>query len=223
MNGCYGCFSVQDATQGPKNEVSQGKLVADIAADCGIQHLVYSSVCAANKNTDIPHFESKWQIEQYIQSRQLPCTVLRPVFFMDNFSAYQKDSILNDGRISLPIDPDTTLQMIACCDIGAAAATCFADPQNCGEEFDLAGDELTLPQAARQIGQCIGRTVTYVQSDIEEIRSQSEEMATMYEWFNNVGYDVNISSLRKTFPKLQNFQTWLKQSEWSKVRVPTGR
>ena len=49
----------EDGTEG---EIRRGKLMIDIAKKNGIQHLVYSSVANADKNTGIPHFESKYKV-----------------------------------------------------------------------------------------------------------------------------------------------------------------
>ena len=48
--------------------------MADIAKENNIEHLVYSSVANANKNTGIPHFESKYEIEQHIKNLGIPHT-----------------------------------------------------------------------------------------------------------------------------------------------------
>ena len=50
----------EDGTEG---EIRRGKLMADIAKENKVEHLVYSSVAKADKNTGIPHFESKYKID----------------------------------------------------------------------------------------------------------------------------------------------------------------
>jgi len=54
----------EDGTEG---EIRRGKLMADITKENNIEHLVYSSVANADKNTGIPHFESKYKVEQHIK------------------------------------------------------------------------------------------------------------------------------------------------------------
>jgi uncharacterized protein YbjT (DUF2867 family) len=51
---------------GTEGEIRRGKLMADIAKENNIEHLLYSSVANADKNTGIPHFESKYKVEQHI-------------------------------------------------------------------------------------------------------------------------------------------------------------
>jgi uncharacterized protein YbjT (DUF2867 family) len=50
----------EDGTEG---ETRRGKLMADITNQNKVEHLVYSSVAKADKNTGIPHFESKYKID----------------------------------------------------------------------------------------------------------------------------------------------------------------
>src|SRR5262249_37699106 len=74
--GVYGIYSVQDFWGvGAKREVQEGKNVADAGKKAGVRHFVYSSVGGAERKTGIPHWESKWEVEQYIQSLRLPATV----------------------------------------------------------------------------------------------------------------------------------------------------
>src|SRR5919112_3623770 len=93
----YGVFSVQNywlPNVGFEGEVRQGKNVVDAAKAAGVQHLVYSSVGAAHRGMGQKHFESKWQIEQYIHSLDIPYTILRPAFFMENYN-WSRAYILN--------------------------------------------------------------------------------------------------------------------------------
>jgi hypothetical protein len=45
---------------------------------------------------------------------------------------------------------------------------------------------------------------------IEEFEKRAgHEMATMYRWFQEVGYKVDIPALRQEMPNLTNFERWL--------------
>jgi hypothetical protein len=45
----------------------------------------------------------------------------------------------------------------------------------------------------------LGRNISYVQIPISEVRKNSEDFAMMLEWFDRVGYDVDIASLEREF------------------------
>lgn len=210
IEGCYGVFSVQDFNQaGQEGEVRQGTLLGDLAEEHSIKHFVYTSVCAADKNTGIPHFQTKWTIEKHLRSLNLPSTILRPVFFMDNFNMPSLRESIHNGRLSLAVRRDRSLQMIAVDDIGAIAALVFGDPDRfIGQAWDIAGDELTLPTACRILGRAIGREVRYEEGGIEDVAKASPAMAKMFRWFNDVGYQVDIVSVRRLYPELKSLQAW---------------
>ncbi len=171
LAGMDGAYAVQTPYQsgGVEGELRQGIAFADAAKAASIQHLVYNSVGSADRQTGIPHFESKYQIEAHIRAIGLPHTLLRPVFLMENFLA-NRDTIVS-GTLAEPLLPATPLQMVAVDDIGAFAALAFAAPaQWIGRAIDLAGDELTMPQAGECFGRVIGRPVQYVQVPMAEFR-----------------------------------------------------
>ena len=84
--GAWGVFAVQNTWEaGVEKEEEQGKRVAKIARDKGVQHFVYTSVGSADEGTGIPHFENKFRVEQTIKQLGFPShVILRPVFFMEN-------------------------------------------------------------------------------------------------------------------------------------------
>ncbi|MBN1128240.1 MAG: NmrA/HSCARG family protein [Chitinispirillaceae bacterium] len=221
LNGVYGVFSVQNSWEhGVEKEVVQGVLLADAAKTAGVKHFVYTSVGSAHRNTGIPHFESKWKIEQHIRSLRLAHTILRPVFFMENFYMPDTQKALYEGTFSLGTRPDQPLQIVAVDDIGVFAAMAFDRPGDfVGREIDLAGDELTGPQMAERMGQAIGRSVSFVQTPIEAIRGFSEDYALMVEWFNAKGYEADIKHLREEHPGLENLDTWLVRAAWKKAEA----
>ena len=98
---------------GVKEETRQGILVVDNAKKMKIKHLVYTSVGSAHKNTGIPHFESKFKVEEHVRKIDIPHTIIRPVYFMENiFSPFTLPG-LKKGRIAAPLPPDRKLAMIS--------------------------------------------------------------------------------------------------------------
>ncbi|MGO8931534.1 MAG: NmrA/HSCARG family protein [Limisphaerales bacterium] len=216
MAGAYGVFSVQNFMEtGFEGEIRQGKALVDAAKAAGLQHFVYSSVVSADRHTGLPHFESKWQIEQYIGQGGLSHTILRPAFFMQNWYSYMREPILN-GTLPLPLNPQTTLQQISVADIGAFAALAFQNPSKWhGKTIELAGEELTVVRVAELLTRAVGRPVRYIQVPWEQFRrSAGQEMTKMYRWFNDVGYHVDIAALRKDHPNLATLEKVLSQQNW---------
>ncbi|MBV9388128.1 MAG: NmrA/HSCARG family protein [Chroococcidiopsidaceae cyanobacterium CP_BM_ER_R8_30] len=215
LKGVYGVFSVQNFFEtGYDGEVQQGMSLADAAKASQVQHFVYSSVGSAYANTGIPHFESKWKVEEHIRAVGLLYTILRPVALMENWEA-QRDEIIG-GTLKWPLDPDRSLQQVAIDDIGAFAALAYSSPERwIGREVDLAGDEATLPQLAQTFSNVIGRQVSYVQISWEQFQQATdEEITTMTKWFNDVGYQADIPTLRKEYSQLTTFEQYLRRHGW---------
>jgi uncharacterized protein YbjT (DUF2867 family) len=107
---------------------------------------------------------------------------------------------LNGDKIYTAMDPQTRLQMIAVSDIGTFAAKVFTDADRfAGREIDLAGDELTIPEAAAALGRAFGTPIEFVRLPIGEVRKNSEDFALMLEWFDRVGYTADIAALVDEF------------------------
>jgi uncharacterized protein YbjT (DUF2867 family) len=195
LDGVWGVFAVQNTWEaGVEREEEQGKRLAKLARHKGVQHFVYSSVGSAHKKTGIPHFENKFRVEQTVKALGFPSyTILRPVFFMENLLTPQS---LHDDKLVSTLKPTTKLQMIASDDIGKFGARAFvaADTMN-GAEVDIAGEALTMPEAAEALSALVGKRVTYQPIPIEVVRQMSEDMALMLEWFDAVGYSADIPSL----------------------------
>jgi len=217
MQGVPAVFSVQTITGGLENEVRQGVAVADAAHDAGVGHLVYSSVDGAERASGVPHFGSKWEIEKHIEKLGLPVTVLRPVFFIDNFSGHVAPQVV-DGELvfRLALRPDKPLQMIATADVGVFAANAFEDPnKHTGSSTSLAGDELTGAQIADVLQAATGIPARFETQPIDDIRAFSEDMALMFEWINDLGYDhADIGELRRQHPGLRTLAGWLDETNW---------
>ncbi len=223
LEGVYGIFSVQNFWEtGYEREVQQGKTVANAIKEAGVQHCVYSSVGSAHRETGIPHFDSKWEVEEHLRELDLPYTVLRPVFFMQNWEM-MREPILG-GTLAQPLDPDKPFQHVAVEDVGAFAAIAFEHPDEwIGREVDIAGDEQTMPEIAETFGRVIGREVDYYQVPWDQFEEQmGEEFAVMYRWFNDVGYEADIDALRREYPELTTFERYLRSHGWEGAELPVG-
>lgn len=219
-NGVYGVFSVQNFWEtGYDQEVAQGKRMADVAKDVGVKHFVYSSVGSADQNTGISHFDSKAEVEEHVRSLDMPYTILRPVWFMNNWESDQMKGMVLSGTLAQPLSPDTTLQQIAVDDIGVFAAMAFRNPDKwIGRELDIAGDEGTMTQLAADFSKITGIKVEYQQVPWDDFRQQAgDEYADMYRWFEDVGYHADIERLRKEHSALQRFDAYLAANGWRNV------
>jgi uncharacterized protein YbjT (DUF2867 family) len=197
LKGAWGVFAVQNTWEaGVEGEEEQGKRIATLAREAGVQHFVYASVGSADRKTGIPHFDNKARVEETVRGLAFPShVILRPVFFMENLTS---SWFLNGDNLYAAMPPGLKLQMIAVADIGQHAARAFTHAEKLtGSEIDIAGDSATMPEAAEALSKGLGRTITFVQIPMSEVRKNSEDFALMLEWFERVGYDVDIADLAR--------------------------
>lgn len=218
LQGVAGVYAMTTPfEEGMEAEVRQGRALADAALATGVPHTVFSSVAAANRDTGIPHFESKREVELHIEEIGLPATVLRPVFFMENFQSPPTVDSIRDGVLTMPVDPVTSLQMVALEDHAAFAAAAFADPDRfLGKAIEVASDERTMPEAAVVLSDALGREIEYRSVPIEVVEERmGEDMARMFRWFHEVGYDVDIVELEERWGiPLTPLEVWAESAEW---------
>lgn len=211
---------------GLEEETRQGIIAADAAKAAGIGHLIYSSVADADKKTGIPHFESKYLVERHIAGLGIPYTISAPVAFMENAVAPWSAGALSQGIQAFALPAKRPLQLVALADIGAFVAVLAERRESVfGKRFDFAGDELSGEEQARILSQAIARPVAYQEIPIAVARQQSEDAAAMFEWFDRVGYDVDIAALHKDFPEVRwhSFVDWAKAFDWNVLeRAPSA-
>ena len=214
FEGAHGVFSVQTwrGPGGVEAEKRAGFNVAEAAAGAGVRHLVYTSVGGADRAPELAHFASKREIELRIEALGIPATILRPVFFMDNFR-WQADGI-RAGRLVQGVKPTTRLQIIAVDDIGGLAAHVFGSPDEwIGRTVELAGDEVTMVEAAAIFAERLGRPVTYA-PEHEDRPGGGDEARKMAAWFDDHGYEADIAALRAIYPPLADLRAFVARAEW---------
>jgi len=208
----WGVFGVQTPYErGVEQEVEQGQRLATRAREGGVEHFVYTSVGSADKRTGVPHFDSKWRIEETVRALRFPShVILRPVFFMENLTA---PFSLQGDTLGSALAPSTRLQMVAVDDIGWLGARAFTDAAVLNRrEIDLAGDVRTMPEAAAILAKASGRPIVFAQTPIERVRQHSPETALMLEWFDRVGYSADIAGLEREFGRaLTKLPEWARR------------
>jgi uncharacterized protein YbjT (DUF2867 family) len=219
LEGVWGAFAVQNTWEaGVEGEEAQGRRIAELAKATAVQHFVYSSVSSADRETGIPHFDNKWRIEERVRELGFPShVIIRPVFFMENWLSPWFKPAIDEGSLAIGIQPETSLQMIALSDIGKYGGIAFERHQTLnGKAIDIAGDELTMPEAARIFSEAKGQTVSFYSVPIQEVRSFSQDFALMLEWFDRVGYDVDIAGNGDMYGiRPTTFAEWAATADWS--------
>jgi uncharacterized protein YbjT (DUF2867 family) len=216
LEGATSLFAMTTPSGGTDAETRQGVAAADAAKAAGV-HLVFTSVGSANRQTGVPHFDSKSEVEKHIAEVGVRATILAPVYFMENLS-FAKEQLAK-GIYPAALPPATTLAQIAIADIGAVAVRILEDAARfTGKRFDLAGDELSGNDVVAILSRVTGRPFAYAQVPLEVIRQRmGEDAAKMYEWFDRVGFTVDRPALHRVFPDVafHDFESWAKTQDWN--------
>lgn len=209
MNGCYGVFSVinfQDG--GVAKEEARGKRVADAAQKTGVEHFVYSSVGGADRSSGVPHFESKWHVEQHICKLALASSIIRPTTFMTNLMempAAMRFIALSMSRGSFAEKP---LQMIAVQDIGKWAVHMFLHPERyVSRAVEIAGDEVTFAQMVSAYKKVYGKTPGSMR--FPSSLFSMGDIGKMFTWITTYGYQADLTMNRAEIPDLLTFEQFL--------------
>ena len=203
---------------GVDGETQQGIALANAARRANVGHLVYGSVANADCDTEIPHFDSKYKVEQHITNLDVPYTISAPVFFMDNVIAPWSVESLKQGKIVQAMPADRVLQQVSAKNIGEFVAGLIDRREAVfGRRYDIAGDELTGEECAKMLSEKTGHPISFESFSVAVLKEQDADMGAMFEWFDRVGYNVDIPALHKEFPDVhwQNYSQWVELQDWS--------
>lgn len=185
FDGMDRVFSVQNwMTSGVDGEIRQAKLVADVAHDAQVSHLVYGSAGIGQPGTGLAHFENKVVIEQYLRERGLPITIIRPYPFMELMTdkAFYP-SLSTWGTMPKVVGWDLPLPWVAVRDIGLAVANAFENPATwIGRDINLISDRQSL-RACREMFRAANRKPFGAPLPVAMFKKMAgEELVDMWQW-----------------------------------------
>jgi uncharacterized protein YbjT (DUF2867 family) len=201
---------------GTVHETATGIAIADAVDRAGVPYLVFSSVGGAERQSGVPHFESKRRVEEHIELLGIHHTFLRPVLFMDNLSGFMTSVENGQVVVRMALPDGIPLQMVAVRDVGRAAAAILLDGGAGveGESLEIAGDALRGTQIAKAIGAYAGLPARYEALPLEAIASFGDT-AEMFRWVAETpAYQADFEATRALVPDALDLAAWLAASGW---------
>ena len=158
------------------DEVTQTLVTLNLAREAGIERIVYLSVIHADRYTEVPHFTGKHTVERMLASLDVPATVLRPAYFMQNDLTIR--SVIRDyGVYPMPIG-QAGVEMVDARDIADVAVAELLRRDTAAAALppltlDVVGPQaLTGADAAQAWSRALGRDVTYGGSELDAFEKQ---------------------------------------------------
>lgn len=216
LEGAAGLYSVQDFLEaGVEAEERQGLNLTAALAASGIEHVVYTGASTMDRNTGVPHLDSKWNVEMAVRASGKLWTVFRPAAFMDNWE-WDRGSIIESGLVRYPMHPTMPYAQIACDDIGRMVAQAFEKPEVwANKAAPITGDVSTMEEITATLGNVLGRELRYQQLTWDEVQAeQGEELMLMYRSFDTYGMDGSPYYLKHWLGDITSFDTYLRTAGW---------
>lgn len=158
------------------DEVTQALITLNLAREAGIERIVYLSVIHADKFTNVPHFTGKHTVERMIESLEMPATILRPAYFMQNDLMVQQ-TIQNYSVYPMPIG-SAGVAMIDARDIADVAVAELLRRDKAATALERITLDLVGPQAlggaavAKIWSAVLGREIGYGGDDVAAFETQ---------------------------------------------------
>ncbi|RZF63068.1 NmrA/HSCARG family protein [Sphingomonas populi] len=162
------------------DELTQAMLTLTVAREAGVKGIVYLSVFGGEAYADVPHFAGKYTVERMIEALDLPATVLRPAYFIQN-DLRQKDVLQKAGLYASPIG-GKGVSMVDIRDIGEAAAIELLRRDQAAaplgrETYALVGpDSLTGDDIATLWSEALSREIRYGGDDLVVMEQRMKTM-----------------------------------------------
>lgn len=225
LQDAYGVFLVTNYWEhhSKEEEVSQGKLVADVTKRLGVKHVVFSSLENVKRLTGgklvVEHFDRKGEVEEYFWSIGVPMTSIHLAAYFENFLTLWKPKKASDGdyyTVALPMG-DIPMDGISVADIGAVVSRIFDSPEEfLGKAMGLSAEALTVQQYADVLSKILGKDIRDAKITPEAYEKLgfpgAEEMANMFRFYQmKPARDVKLT--HRLNPEVKSFSQFVSENK----------
>ncbi len=196
----------------------QGKNVADVAKESGVQHLVYGSAGMGRKGTGVPSWETKLLVEEHAKGLGLPLTILRPMALMELMTEKKFFPAVGTWNI-MPtmMGSSRSLPWLCTEDLGVIVAKAFANPnQFIGQELSLASDVQSLEQCRGLYRAELGKNPPRFPMPIwlfKRFGFVGQDLTTMWRWLRTGDIALDAEPTREIHPDALTVREWLSKQK----------
>lgn len=209
-----GIFTVLTYENGTDKEIRQGMDLANLAKEYAVKHFLYSSVIGADSNTGIPHWESKFKIENYIKQIDLPYTIIRPSSLFENFLIPQVKSRIVKGKLASPVNKNVVQQFISSKDIGEISSAIFISRHKyLGKTITVAEEEMDMQKVSDIFSEVLGKEIKYQKLPMLITRLvMGKDLYKMFKWVNenDAVFLKDLDAFKKEYPNMTTLRQWIK-------------
>jgi uncharacterized protein YbjT (DUF2867 family) len=140
----------------------------------GVKRVVYNAaVQIPRRATELPAFAVTGDIEEDLRRTQLPVTVIRPTFFLQNLLLpWVQQSVASTASLVYPIGPDRKLSWVSAEDVGRLAALIIRRDVY-GHSISLGADEaIDGNELARIFSTGLNQHIEFVSLPVNEWEAQ---------------------------------------------------
>jgi len=226
LEGAYGVFGLTNFWEhGQEGEIRQGKNLVDAAKAVGIKHFVYSTL--DNGDPAVPHWISKWEVDEHLKKSGVPRTSLYTGFYIENLlnpMMAPKPVGENAYLLPLPILPDAPIFCFPANDTGAWVLAALKDPETwIGKDMRVVSEWLSTREMAAIASKVSGKKISPLELDqagFEATRNApwqgAEEIYLNMVFFVKHGPDSGVRDQEmslKVHPKPTTFEQHIKEHQ----------
>ena len=220
----FGVTNFWDPSVGYDGEIRQCRNLADACKRVGIKHLVYSTL---DRNSDVPHFQSKVEGEDYMRSLGLPLTCLCTSFYFENFTLFFPPKFDNNGCVfSVAQKPTTCVPMYSVNDTGGWVCEIFKHPElYLNKDVGTVGEYITYPELVATYTRVTGIPAVFNQVSLDAFRNAgfpgAEELAANLKFFDDLSDGIKkdrrvcIEDCNRIWDGGENWEHYLRRTEWT--------
>jgi uncharacterized protein YbjT (DUF2867 family) len=212
-------------TPSSKNQAKLAVSTAELAKKADVKHIAVLSVIVADIADSIIGSQFR-EIEEGISRLGIPYTIIRLPFFTDNYWSF-KDTIVKQGVIYCPVDPEKPFTPVAVDDVGSVSAAILVNSSSyANKTISVVSDCQTFTGVVKGFSTALGREIRYVKVphetakkpllDIGLPEQEAEEVLELYKLINTsnpIMWNSDVGVVNQiTGDKPTTLEVWLSES-----------